>query len=239
MVTSDNVTFHRVTNASDPKTPASSPIENVSVAPAVESETTLPDLTSYSDTMAAQLTENNSVTVSNDLPVNAGEFDFPPLSSDDEPAPEYADVDAMVVASETQEPNLTEEEDDAVSALLTLSQSIPSEASNDGLDNSELIPIGKKMVDAVPVPIRLGKDDVNLAIAKHTAQDKGEMSDTVGTSRPVPLTDDLNAQGQSKNTSSPTPQPGTLSKNTKPMNLPKSPKATNSDDSPTSSHGKL
>ena len=59
-----------------------------------------------------------------------------------------------------------EEEDDAVSALLSLSKSMPSDNSQEDLDNSELLPIGKKTVDAAPVPICLGTDDVNREIKK-------------------------------------------------------------------------
>ena len=48
---------------------------------------------------------------------------------------------------------ITEEEDDAVSALLSLSKSMPSDNSQEDFDNSELLPIGKAPVDAAPVPI--------------------------------------------------------------------------------------
>ena len=61
---------------------------------------------------------------------------------------------------------LTEEEDNAVSALLSLSKSMPSDISQEDFDNSELLPIGKTTVDAAPVPIRLGADDVNREIEK-------------------------------------------------------------------------
>ena len=56
---------------------------------------------------------------------------------------------------------LTEDDDDAVSALLSLSKSIPSDISQEDLDNSELLPIGKRTVDVAPVPICLSTDDVN------------------------------------------------------------------------------
>ena len=67
---------------------------------------------------------------------------------------------------EQTEVQLTEEEDDAVSALLSLSKSIPSDISQEDLDNSELLPIGKWTVDVALVPIRLGTDDVNREIKK-------------------------------------------------------------------------
>ena len=87
-----------------------------------------------------------------DVPATKGEFSFLPLSSDDEPGPS-TQTEEVVTRKDVPEPILTEKENNAVSALLSLSRSVPSEASNDGLDNSELMPIGKKTVDAVPVPI--------------------------------------------------------------------------------------
>ena len=43
---------------------------------------------------------------------------------------------------------------------------MPSDNSQEDLDNSELLPIGETTVDAAPVPIRLGADDVNREIKK-------------------------------------------------------------------------
>ena len=53
-----------------------------------------------------------------------------------------------------------------LSALLSLSKSMPSKNSQDSLENSELLPIGKKTVDAALVPICLNTEDVNNKIAK-------------------------------------------------------------------------
>ena len=49
---------------------------------------------------------------------------------------------------------------------MSLSKSIASDNSQDAIENSELLPIGKSTVDAVPVPIRLGVNDVNNKIDK-------------------------------------------------------------------------
>ena len=68
--------------------------------------------------------------------------------------------------NEPTETHLTEEEDDAVSALLSLSKSLPSENSHEDLDNSETLPIGKPTVDATLVPIQLSSKDVSEKIAK-------------------------------------------------------------------------
>ena len=74
---------------------------------------------------------------------------------------------------------LTEEEDDYVSALLSLSVSMHSDNSHEDLDNSELLPIGKKMVDATPVPIWLGIDDVNREVQKLTMKNATKVMDPV------------------------------------------------------------
>ena len=68
--------------------------------------------------------------------------------------------------NEPTEKHLTEEDDDAVIALLSLSKSLPSENSHKDLDNRELLPIGKPTVDTTPVPIQLSLKDVNEEIAK-------------------------------------------------------------------------
>ena len=92
---------------------------------------------------------------------NASEFDFPALSSEEDNGlntPMVAPVWEHV--NEQAETQLTEEEEEeAVSALLSLSKSLPSENSQEDLDNSELLPIGKPTIDAAPAPICLGMDD--------------------------------------------------------------------------------
>ena len=98
------------------------------------------------------------------MPNNDNQFDFPLLSSDEDnsanpPVP-------LLWENEPTETHLTEEEDDAVSALLSLSKSLPSENSQEDLNNSELLLIGKPTVDAALVPIRLGLEDVNEEIAR-------------------------------------------------------------------------
>ena len=75
-------------------------------------------------------------------------------------------IHGLTAGLEQTEVQSTEEEDDAVSALLSLSKSMPSDNSQEELDNSELLPIGKWTVDAAPVPIHLGTDDVNREIKK-------------------------------------------------------------------------
>ena len=56
---------------------------------------------------------------------------------------------------------LTEDKDEVVDALLSLSNSIPRDLSQDGLDNSTILPIGQAPIDAAPVPIKLSAEDVN------------------------------------------------------------------------------
>ena len=94
-----------------------------------------------------------------------GEFDFPALSSEEDNGSK-APTHSHATGFEQKEVQLTEEEDDAISALLSLGKSLPSDNSQEYLDNSELLPIGKRTVDAAPVPIRLGTDDVNREIKK-------------------------------------------------------------------------
>ena len=130
-----------------------------------ENDNCLPDLAVYkpgkhdeAPTQETLITHDNSTI--------EGEFSFSPLSSKDEPV-SSAKQNEVATSEHTPELVLTEEEDNAVSALLSLSRSIPSEASSDVLDNSELMPIGKKTIDTVPVPIKLSTEDVKSAIAKH------------------------------------------------------------------------
>ena len=73
-------------------------------------------------------------------------------------------ADSQTNGTELTEMQLTEEEDDDVSALLSLSISMHSDNSCQDLDNSELLPIGKKTVDATLVPIWLGIDDINREV---------------------------------------------------------------------------
>ena len=99
------------------------------------------------------------------MPANVGEFDFPALSSEEDNGCK-APTHSHATGFEQTEVQLTEEEDDAVSAFLSLSKSMPSDNSQEDLDNSELLPIGKTAVDVDPVPICLGTDDVNREIKK-------------------------------------------------------------------------
>ena len=99
------------------------------------------------------------------MPANVGEFDFPALSSEEDNGGKIP-THSQTAGLEQTEVQLTEKEDDAVSALLSLSKSMPSDNSQEDLDNSELLPISKKTVDAAPVPIHLGTDDVNREIKK-------------------------------------------------------------------------
>ena len=99
-------------------------------------------------------------------PKNTGKFDFPPISSDEE----------NIISNDTlapldpleKESQLTEEEGDAVNALLSLSRSLPSNGDDDIeiTENSELMPIGKPTLDVAPVPIRLSRNDVKVEIAR-------------------------------------------------------------------------
>ena len=109
---------------------------------------------------ASNQTKNSTV-----MPANDGEFDFPALSSEEETEGKAPTHD-LTTGQEPTEVQLTEEDDDAISALLSLSKSIPSDISQEDLDNSELLPIGKRTVDAAPVPIHLSTDDVNREIKK-------------------------------------------------------------------------
>ena len=118
-------------------------------------DATLPDLVNSGVTSPALPSPTLDTQTANIQP-NSGEFDFPALSSDDE----NNTVSRRQVAHKTVNPTeqvesqLTEEEDDAISALLSLSKSIASDNSQDAIKNSELLLIGKSTVDAVPVPIR-------------------------------------------------------------------------------------
>ena len=121
-------------------------------------------------------------------PANAG--DFSPLSSDEESVNKISDKTetvpnkSTVSDKEEAEYALTEEEDDAVSTLLSLSKTFPSENSQDSLDNSELLPIiEKKMVDAAPVRIGLNTEEVNAEIANLRLSNTENASSTSQSSR--------------------------------------------------------
>ena len=126
----------------------------------------LPDLviekTTRTDKARSPLRKNRqSTSVTLD---KTSEYDFPPLSSDEE----NNNRNITFVSNDSHECDihLTEEEDEAVNALLSLSKSLPSNGENDTdvNDNSEILPIGKLLIDAVPVPIRLSQDNVNAEI---------------------------------------------------------------------------
>ena len=113
---------------------------------------------------------------------NVGEFDFPALSSEGDNGHKASIVSPThkhAYGFEQMEMQLTEEEDDAVSALLSLSKSMPSNISQEDVDNSELLPIGKTTVDAAPVPIHLGTDDVNKEIEKLKIPSMTKAIDTI------------------------------------------------------------
>ena len=60
----------------------------------------------------------------------------------------------------------TEEEDEVVDVLLSLSNSMPGDSSLDSFDNSNILPIGTAPIDAAPVQIKLGTEDVYRELAK-------------------------------------------------------------------------
>ena len=152
-----------------------------------DSETLLLDLVTNhnNSTTMAVLSASNSADEGVVMLANTGEFDFPALSSKEDngqTTPLTSSIHEHVNSNEPAEIQLTEEEDDAVSALLSLSKSLPSENSQEDLDNSELLPIGKVTIDAAPVPIRLGVDDVNREIAKLKVPN--DANETNGTPEP-------------------------------------------------------
>ena len=65
------------------------------------------------------------------MPANVGEFDFPALSSEEDNGCK-APTHSHATGFEQTEVQLTEEEDDAVSAFLSLSKSMPSDNSQRG-----------------------------------------------------------------------------------------------------------
>ena len=116
------------------------------------------------DTAVEQATLQEVITGTNVTPNNTGEFDFLPISSDEENGNRNGPLAPL--DSHKKESQLTEEEGDAVSALLSLSRSLPSNGEDDTeiTENSELMPIGKPTPDVAPVPIRLSHEDVNAEI---------------------------------------------------------------------------
>ena len=143
--------------------------------------TSLPDIVVNSNEKLEALPVTTTIE-SLDMPANAGqgEFYFSPLSSDKD----IVNKNTVSTATKPTEtvPNsvpakmnsdnsnnkeqldhpLTEEKDEAVSALLSLSNTFPSENSQDSLDNSEILPMGKKTVEAVPVQIKQGKCTIRI-----------------------------------------------------------------------------
>ena len=130
----------------------------------------LPDLVTEKpqneDITTEQATPHEPITGTVVTPDNTGEFDFLPISSDEE----------NIISNDTlapldppeKESQLTEEEGDTVNALLSLSRSLPSNGDDDIeiTENSELMPIGKPTLDVAPVPIRLSRNDVKAEIAR-------------------------------------------------------------------------
>ena len=161
-------TLDSVTAKYPPKQQTNAPVSINSVTPESNAhndrDTILPDLVNSSSSQSKLHAPMSNVHAA------VGEFDFPALSSDDDnnvhTAPLNLDTCKTASGTEQVESQLTEEEDDTISALLSLSKSIPSDNSQDAIDNSDLLPIGKPTVDAAPVPIRLGTDDVNKEIDK-------------------------------------------------------------------------
>ena len=113
---------------------------------------------------------------------NVGEFDFPVLSSKEDnghKASIMSPTRKHVNGFEQTKMQLTEEEDNAVSALLLLSKSMASDISQEDFDNSELLLIGKTTMDAAPVPICLGADDINREIEKLKIPNVTKAMDTI------------------------------------------------------------
>ena len=163
-------------------------------------------------------------------PANDGEFDFPALSSEEDNGGKTP-THSLTAGLEQMEVQLTEKEDDAVSALLSLSKSMPSDNSQEDFDNSELLPISKRTVDTAPVPIRLCTDDVNREIKKlvipGATKGNGMLPDQTPDTE-ITTTIIANCDGSVVSTvSEPKNKP-------KPSSLPNSPKPTNTipDDSP-------
>ena len=152
------------------------PVTSIQVTPdsALEDASpTLPDLVTETpqnkNTASEHAIPQIPITGTNVMLNNTSEFDFPPISSDEENLDCNGTV-APLVSQEKEftETQLTEEEGDVVNALLSLSRSLPSNGEEDteNTENSELMPIGKPTFDVAPVPIRLSSDDVNVEITR-------------------------------------------------------------------------
>ena len=100
---------------------------------------------------------------------------------------------------------------------------MPSKNSQDSLENSELLPIGKKTVDAALVPICLNTEDVNNKIAKLKLSNK-EITSQSTSAGVTTTTIVMNANGMVESTTTNTTLKSPLSS---PM-----PKSAPSDDSP-------
>ena len=150
---------------------AETPVQNTLVTPDSNIQSakhaTLPELVNAQIASSAEHLPTLDTQTTN-IQSNSGEFDFPALSSDDEnnAVSRRPPVLKTVNPTEQVESQLMEEEDDAISALLSLSKSMASDNSQDAIENSELLLIGKSTVDAVPVPIKLSVNDVNNEIDK-------------------------------------------------------------------------
>ena len=134
------------------------------------------------------------------------------------------------------EVQLMEEEDDAISALLSLSKSMPSDNSEEDLDNSELLPIGKWTVNAAPVLICLCTDNVTREIKKLVIPDATKGNDKLSDQTQdteITTTIITNHDGSVVSTVS------EQKNKPKPSSLPNSPKTTNTtpDESPGSPRG--
>ena len=169
------------------------------------------------------------------MPANVGEFDFPALSSEEDNGCK-APTHSQTTGFEQMEMQLTEEEDDAVSALVSLSKSMSSDNSQEDLDNSELLPIGKTTVDTAPVPICLGADDVNREIKKLKIPSVTKGNDTLSDQKQdTEITTTIIANRDGSVVSAVSEHKRTP----KPLSLPNSPKTTKTppDDSPGSPQG--
>ena len=123
-----------------------------------EDSPVLPDLVVDNPIGNEAKTPNSEVLHTYVTPTNItrSEFDFPALSSEED------NIESMVqntvnipIDTHDKESQLTEEEGDAVNALLSLSRSLPSngEDAMDSFDNGELMPIGKTTLDVAPVSV--------------------------------------------------------------------------------------
>ena len=81
---------------------------------------------------------------------------------------------------------MTENEDDAIDALLSLSTLLNKNSSpEDKYDNSSLMPIGLQLPDVALVPVRLGEQDVVTEMAKLGFVLVKNIANTVKTGTPI------------------------------------------------------